>query len=118
MTRINQVDQALLVLREQLQRMSKARGQRTEGARRSERSTPKPMARLSGLATLDALPDDQLRRTLVRALLAEELGDAIAADPAFASVSDDVFRMLSESEEGQELMAQAARQLRSGNQTN
>lgn len=114
MTRIDQVDQALLLLREQLQRMGKLRGRQAGKTGGKGRATERPMARLAGLASLDSLPDEQFRRTLVRALLAEELGDGIANDPAFGSVVDDVFRIIGESEEGQRLMAQAALQVRSG----
>lgn len=114
MTRIDQVDQALLLLREQLQRMGKARSGRPNGARGRERATPSPLARLAGLASLDDLPEDQFRRTLVRALLTEELGDSLANEPAFQTMIDDVFRIIDESDEGKALLAQAALQLRSG----
>ncbi|MGQ0661114.1 hypothetical protein [Sphingosinicella sp.] len=118
MTRIDQVDQALLLLREQLQRMGKSHSRQAPGARARERTTPSPMARFASLASLDDLPEDQFRRTLVRALLAEDLGDAIANDPAFQSVIDDVFRIINESDDGQELMAEASQQIRSGDRTN
>lgn len=116
MTRINQVDQALLLLREQLQRMAKSRGREARRASGKDRTTPSPMARLAGLASLDDLPEDQFRRTLVRALLTEELGDALANEPAFQPVIEDVFRILGESEEGQSLMVEAAQQIQQSGQ--
>lgn len=116
MTRIDQVDQALLLLREQLQRMGKSRNRPVRGPGTSARATQSPMARLAGLASLDDLPEDQFRRTLVRALLTEELGDALSNEPAFQAVIDDVFRIVGESEEGQALMAEASRQIRGTSQ--
>ena len=112
MTRIGQVDQILLMLRERLQRLERSRGERAGGAGTSERATPGPMARLKGLAALDQLADEEFKRTMVRALLTEELGDSIAGDPAFQGVVDDVFRIIADSEDGRALIDRAAAQLR------
>ena len=54
----------------------------------------------------------EFRRTLVRAILTEEMGEAMANDPAFHAVIDDVYRMISARPEGQDLIDRAGRQLR------
>lgn len=112
MTRIGQADQILLLLRERLQRMDRARAGRSGRAGDVRQATARPLARLQEMSALDQLSDEDFRRTLVRALLAEELGDGIAADPAFQSLADDVFRIIGESEEGRSLIDRAAEQLR------
>lgn len=109
MTRINQVDQALLLLQEKLQRLNRGRAGRTGGA---TAATPRPLQRLQGLAALDHLSDEDFKRTMIRALLAEELGEAVASDPAFQGVVDEVFRIVSDSEQGRRMIEQAAHQLR------
>ena len=109
MTRINQADQILLLLQERLQRLDRSRAGRTAG---TAPATARPLARLQALAAIDRLSDEDFKRTMVRALLTEELGERVANDPAFEAVAEDVFRILSESDEGRRLIEQAARQLR------
>ena len=111
MTRISHVDQVLLLLRERLQRMERG----TSAARRagaSSAATPRPLARLQAMAALDQMSGEDLGRTIVRALLAEELGEGLGNDPAFQAVVDDVARIIGESDEGRALMERAARELR------
>lgn len=111
MTRVNGTEHVLLLLRERLQRMERGRGARTAKARRSGARSEAPMARLQALAGLDQLPADELRRSLVRALLSEELGEDVASDPGFAAIADEVYRMISDSEEGRALIERASKEL-------
>ena len=111
MTRINQVDQVLLLLRERLQRLNRSGPGASRRSGRSSPATARPLARLQAMAELDQLSEDDLGRTIVRALLAEELGEGLANDPAFQAVIDDVARIIGESQEGRDLMARAAREL-------
>lgn len=111
MTRVSGADQVLLLLREQLQRMDRGRVRRTR-TERAGAATPRPLERLHDLTAFDQLPDEERRRTLVRAVLTEELGEAVANDPSFQAVLDEVSRIIGESEEGRTLVERAARQLR------
>lgn len=52
-----------------------------------------------------ALDPAARRRMLVRAVLAERLGDAVANAAAFQQVSDRVLALLDDSEEGRALVA-------------
>lgn len=114
MTRIDQVDRALLLLQEQLQRMGKSRNRAVTRSGARGPTTPSPLARMASLASLDDLPEEQFRRTLVRALLCEDLGDGVANDPAFQVVIEDVFRIIDESEQGRALMTQVSLAIRHG----
>ncbi|MEA3015970.1 MAG: hypothetical protein QOI38_692 [Sphingomonadales bacterium] len=64
------------------------------------------------LAAQGAVGEEELRRSLVRAVLTEELGERLANEPALQAVVDDVFRIVSASEEGRALLASALDQLR------
>ena len=112
MTRVSGTDHVLLLLRERLQRLDRSRGRGAGRTRGGRSPTQAPLARLQALAALDELPGEELRRTLVRAILSEELGEEVANDPSFQAVSDEVFRILSESEDGRGLIARAEAELR------
>lgn len=114
MTRISGSDHVLLLLQEQLRRLDRGRAGRTGRTGNSRKATPRPMARLQSLAALDQLSDEDVRRTLVRALLSEELGEGVANDPTFQAMVEDVFRIIDASSDGRELIDRAARQLRAG----
>ena len=110
MTRISNTDHVLLLLREQLQKIGQSRKERTARSGPVRGSTPRPIARLRAM---DSLEDgEEFRRTLVRAILTEEMGEAMANDPSFQAVVDNVYRMISATPDGQELIDRAGRQLR------
>jgi hypothetical protein len=114
MTRITSSDQVLVLLREQLRRLGRgAAGASARSARTGDTAAP-AMARMKALAERDSVGEEELRRTLVRALLTEELGDALANEPALQNVFDDVARIIGTSPEGAELLDRALRQLRDG----
>jgi len=60
------------------------------------------------------MSEDQVRRTLVRALLSEELGEGISNDPSFQSMVEEVLRVINQSDDGRALIARASLQLRGG----
>lgn len=103
MPRIAPRDPVLLLLRERLQR----------GASTVRADTPvgpaplSPLQRARAMAAMAALDPDARRRMLVRAVLAERLGEAVANDAAFQQVSDRVLALLDATEEGRALVAAA-----------
>jgi hypothetical protein len=109
MTRVSQTDQILLLLRERLQDLARNRSNARAG--RTTRETAAPVARLRQAGRQDQEKDPDFRRSLVRAVLTEELGDQIGNDPSFHAIADDVHRILEASEEGRAMIEQAARQL-------
>jgi hypothetical protein len=110
MTRISNADQVLHLLREQLQKIGRTRKERSSRTGEVRAPTPRPIARLQAMGSFEE--GEEFRRTLVRAILTEEMGEAMANDPAFQAVVDDVYRMISDSPGGQELIDRAGRQLR------
>jgi hypothetical protein len=112
MTRISNADHVLLLLREQLQKLGRGRKERTGRAGAVRGSTPRPIARLQAMASLEE--GEEFRRSLVRAILTEEMGEAMANDPSFQAVVDNVYRMISATPDGQALIDRAGRQLRGG----
>lgn len=114
MTRITSSDQVLILLREQLQRLGRGKTGRGERAGAAAPPTPGAVSRLKGLAGQGGVGEEELRRSLVRAVLTEELGERLANEPALQAVVDDVFRIVSASEEGRALLERALDQLRAG----
>jgi hypothetical protein len=110
MTRIGNTDQVLLLLREQLQKLGHNRKERTGRSGPVRKSTPRPIERLQAMGSYEE--GEEFRRTLVRAILTEEMGEAMANDPSFQAVVDNVYRMLSATADGQDLIDRAGRQLR------
>lgn len=111
MTRISNADQVLLLLHEQLDRLSKKSANKSAKARSVSIGTPEPMARLRARAAQDGLAEDDLKRALVRSLLTQQLGDGIANDPAFEAIASDVARVIERTEEGRALLDRALAQL-------
>ena len=112
MTRVGQSDHVLVLLREKLQRIDRSRSGRTSRTGSAEKGTLPPLARLQERAAGDDPPDEEFRRTLVRAVLTEELGEKIGNDPNFQAIAEDVFRILNDSDTGRDLMERAALHLR------
>lgn len=115
MTRIGNVDQVLLLLREQLQRAGSNReADRSGKATRANAAAPRPIERARGLAALDALSEEEVRRAVLRGLLADALGEALASDPGFQAIVDEVFAIIAAMPEGGDLLDRAVAQLRKG----
>ena len=114
MTRVTQADQVMMLLRQQLQRMAggpkTARSGQSGTAQAAQRQNP--LRRVSALAALDSLPDEELGRALVRTLLTEEFGEALANAPKFARIVDEVHRMIAADEEANGLLHKALAQVR------
>lgn len=114
MTRITNVDQVLLLIRQQLQRLSgngaPARKARATSARGPQRQSA--LGRLSALSRLEDLPESELEQSLVRALLADEFGDGLANDPRFLRVAGEVSHIIAADEEARGLLRQAVRRVK------
>lgn len=113
MTKVGNVDQVLLLLREQLQRSGRGRGTTAKArATQAEASSASPLDRVRALAVLDTLDEEELRRAVVRGLLAEQFGEAVGNDPALIAIVDQVSRIIDETPEGRALMDRALAQLK------
>jgi hypothetical protein len=113
MTRISNVDQVLLLLREQLQRAGA--GRKTARKSRTGRADPaaaRPLDRVRALAALDTLNEDEVRRALVRGMLTEEFGEGVGNDAALQQLVDDVVRIIGDTPGGSDLLDRAVAQLK------
>lgn len=104
MTQVGRADPVLLLLRERLQ----GRGAVTVGTPvRADAPLLSPLERARAVAALAVLDEERRRRLMVRALLAERLGEAVANDAGFQALGDRVLAMLDETPEGRALVAAA-----------
>lgn len=112
MTRVSNTDQVLLLLRQQLQRMSG--GQQAKRAGKSERNRQPQkaaVARVKAMAQLGDLGADEFERTLIQGLLIDELGEAFINDPRFQKLVDKVLEMISSDAQSRQLLQNATREL-------
>ncbi len=116
MSRITTVDQALLLLRAELQRMAKtrpARPTRSAGADAGAGAAGVGMAdRVRQLAAVESLSDEEFGRALIANLLADEFGETLVNDVRFRALASDVDRMIREDADGRAVLDRAVHQLR------
>lgn len=114
MTRISNVDQVMLLLRQQLQRMSKTDRQQKSG--KTTAAAPQrreaALGRIEEITRADELSEDDLARTLVGALLVDEFGEAVANDPKFQSLIGEVHRIIAADADTKALLLEALREVR------
>ena len=108
MSDISRVDAAVLQLRAQLQRLARERSQRSAAAPPSEK---KPLDRLREVHAATGGDEEEFRRRFVRALLTEELGEALANQPEFERISNEVWRLLDEDSDTRAMMDEAIERL-------
>jgi hypothetical protein len=110
LTSIGPADQVMLLLSEQLKAADRGKAKKNERTARAVRTGPRE--RLAALAAIEDLPERDLRRAVVRGLLAERLGEELVADPAFAAAALEITRIIEESPEGEALLDRAAAALK------
>jgi len=108
MTRITQAEQILLLLRAHLQRTVRLRKKRTATTPSPERKAP--LDRLVEVS--EAQPNTVLARALVAGLLEEEFGAALAAEPRFQAMVDEIVSVIEKRKESRALLNGALTQLR------
>jgi hypothetical protein len=111
MTRISNADHVLLLLRNHLERTQKQRRKRTQSSRGDEHTGATPLQRIERLALVSELPAHELKRALVAAVLAEELGEAVMNDAKFHRVVDEVLRIIATDERASAQLQQACKTL-------
>lgn len=118
MTRISNVDQVLMLLRQQLQRLGKpgrSTGSGSTGATRAERRPPAP-TRIEAVLRDARLSDEDLARTLIQALLVDEFGEAVANDHKFRHISTEVYRIIAGDAETTRVLSAAIAGMRASSQ--
>lgn len=102
-----------MLLREQLQRAGKkSGGARKAGTDRALPAAERPLDRVRGLAALETLDEDEVRRAVVRGILTEEFGESIGNDAAFQAIIDNVVRIIGDAPGGDALLSQAVAHLK------
>ena len=109
MTGISRVDQAVLQLRAQLQRLAR---ERTKGSPAASSPEKRPLERLRQARISVNSDDEEFRRKFVRALLTEELGEALGNEPEFERISNEVWQILDADGETRAMMDEAIARLR------
>jgi hypothetical protein len=113
MTRISNVDQVMLLLRQQLQRMSKSDRQQKSGNVSSTPQRREPaLGRIEEITRADELTEEDLARTLVGALLVDEFGEAVANDPKFQSLVREVHRIIASDADSKALLRDALKDVK------
>jgi len=114
MTRISQVDQILMLLRQQLQGKAKAErsGRGTRTAQTAPQQRKSAAKRIEALARTGGMDEDDLARSLIGALLVDEFGEDVANDHKFRKLVDEVHRIVSSDPQARAIMADALRKVR------
>jgi hypothetical protein len=111
MTSVGKIDQAIILLKDRLRQFDA----RTRGAARAgsaqKSANNDPLRPLRELIRTGQLDERELRRAFIRSLMAESLGEELVASIEFQSISDQVARMLEQSEEGSALVTRALAEL-------
>lgn len=113
MTRISNTDQIMALLRHQLQRMEKSnQSGRTKPASKTRGNTASgAVTRLSALAHDESLPREAFERAFIRALLMDELGQALAEDHRFERIANDVHRLVKSDTQTRDLLVRAVKKI-------
>ena len=111
MTRISNADHVLLLLRNHLERMQKARGKRASVKRGDAGRQTTPLQRLERLASVSDLSESDLQRGLIEAVLADEFGADVSNDARFHGVVSEVLSAISKDERASAMLRDACRTL-------
>lgn len=112
MTQINRVDQAILLLKDRLRKLGEHKPETARsGAAAVRPESENRLAPIRQLARHGDIAEQDLRRAFVRTLLADSLGEELAAGLEFQAIADRVTRMLEDSEAGRDLLNRALAEL-------
>ncbi|MGC1468448.1 MAG: hypothetical protein WA793_03630 [Sphingorhabdus sp.] len=102
----------MLLLQQQLQRVTSRKETRRAGKVDSNRSSQlTTIGRLKALAQLKELSNEEFERTLIQGLLIDEFGEAIVNDPRFQKMVDKVLAIISSDLKTRQLLLGAKREL-------
>lgn len=117
MTTIGRIDQAILVLKDRLKRLGEPASRGASGADGASGATgtadiaSDPLLSLRQMVRQRKLSHEELRKALVRTLLAESVGEALASSLEFQSIADRVTAMLEQNDAGLDLINRALSEL-------
>ena len=105
MTRITNTEQVLLLLRSHLQRSERNRRRGASAAKGGGKQGP--LQRVQELANAPGLSETAIARAMVAGLLTEQFGAAVANDPRFQQMVEEVHGVIERDEAGRDLLRKA-----------
>lgn len=108
---ISQVDRLVMILRQRMLERAKSTSTKRKAVERGAAKATS-LDSLKGLAALDAVDDQHLRRALVQNILADQFGETLVNDAKFQQVVERVTEALSEDENGVLLLNRLVSELR------
>ena len=111
-TRIDQNQQLIALVRQQLGQVSRAKVARTAKNKNNTSSDSiHDVGRLRKLAAREGISDEAMQRALVQGILTEEFGEGLINDAQFQQVVDRITRLLQADERTMALLQHSVRQL-------
>lgn len=106
MSSINRIDQAALLLREQIRRLSRQTGQGAASASAcAATQTAHSLSSLKELKRRGEVDEHLIRKALVQALLAESMGLEVTTSAGFQAMADKVQTLIEQDMECLELVS-------------
>jgi hypothetical protein len=94
MTTIGPIDQAVLLLRDKLQRLNAMTGAALGQAAAAQGTESDPIQRLRVLQQQGRLNSEELRKAFVRTMLSDAFGEAVASSLQFQEISEAVVKTI------------------------
>jgi hypothetical protein len=112
MTTINRIDQAVLLLKDRLDKLgSRSNASASQSAGTSRSGPADPLGSLRLLVRQGKVSPQELRKAMVRLLLTEAFGDEMSGSLDFQSLADQVTEILESHEHGRDLLVRAISEL-------
>ncbi len=109
MTRIDNNQQLIAIVRQQLERASKAKIERTP---KVAPSTSKEVTGAKRLSQLEGFNEDELSRALVESILTEEFGEGLINEAQFQQIVDKITKQLKSDGESAKLISDTLLELK------
>lgn len=111
MTRITNTEHVLLLLRGHLERTQRTRRKHSKTGAVTRKDGQRGVERAQAIAGSQAADEADIERAVIAGLLADEFGDALANDPQFHQVVEQIAAIIGRDDAGQTLLRRAIAQL-------
>ncbi len=115
MTRIDQNQQLIALVRQQLSQVSRARIARTAKVRNDKSSdSTHDVGKIRKLAAREGISEEEMQRALVQGILIEEFGEGVINDAKFQQIVDRITGLLQADDRAAVLLQQSVQRLSEG----
>lgn len=112
MTRINNTEHILLLIGQQLQRLSDTkRSKKTAKGAHLQKASRTAAERLRSIARSGDVSDDDFNRSFIQGLLTDEFGEALINDPRFQKMTETILQIITSDRASKELLERARAEL-------